>query len=208
MQLQIFSDYPWWFWFLCVLGGALYAAALYWRERRIAEVLPKQWWIPAALRFIGATILLMLLLNPYMRSSTNETEKPIVVLLQDNSSSIAKGIGDTTAFLDAWESMATELSKDFDVRKYVFGETMEEDGENHFDQASTNISQSLLSLNNLYEQQHVAGVILASDGIYNSGSNPVFIKNELNAPIYTVALGDTTRKKDVRILRTLHNNLV
>ena len=49
---------------------------------------------------------------------------------------------------------------------------------------------------------------MASDGIYNSGSNPVFIKNELNAPIYTIALGDTTRKKDARILRTLHNNLV
>ncbi len=211
MQIQIFSDQPWWFWGLCMAGGLAFAFGLYWRERKVMAAVPQVWLrrLLFAFRAVVAMILMMLLLDPYIKSSSNETEKPVVIMLQDNSSSIADGVRDTAGYRDRWQTLRASLSEDYDVRVYPFGEQIADENTTlRFDDASTNISAALESVNNLYENMHVAGVILASDGIYNSGSNPIYTKNELSAPIYTLALGDTARKKDLRILRTLHNNIV
>jgi len=211
MQFQIFSDQPWYMWVLCIAGGIAFAFALYWRERKLKAAIPQKNLRIAisVLRAVTGAVLLFLLLDPYIKSSQNETEKPVVLFLQDNSTSIAEGIRDTAAYRTQWESLKKSLGDDFEVRSYVFGETLS-DAESSitFTDASTNISAALQSAGALYEHLHLAGVILASDGIYNSGSNPVYEKNTFEAPIYTVALGDTTRKKDVRIMRARHNNLV
>lgn len=211
MQIQIFSDQPWWFWGLCVAGGLAFAFGLYWRERKVMAAVPQLWLrrLLFAFRAVVSMVLLMLLLDPYIKSASNETEKPVVIMLQDNSSSIADGVRDTAEYRNRWQQLRASLSEDYDVRVYPFGEQIADENTTfRFDDASTNISAALESANNLYENMHVAGVILASDGIYNSGSNPIYIKNDLSAPIYTLALGDTARKKDLRILRTLHNNIV
>ena len=211
MQIQIFSDQPWWFWGLCLAGGLAFAVGLYWRERKMQAAAPNIWLrrLLFAFRSVVATALLMLLLDPYIKRSSNETEKPVVIMLQDNSSSLANGLKDTAAYAKQWQQLRAALADDYDVRVYPFGEQLQdENAALTFKAPSTNISAALESVNNLYENMHVAGVILASDGIYNSGGNPVYVKNALSAPIYTLALGDTARKKDVRILRTLHNNIV
>lgn len=211
MQFQVFSDQPWWFWLLCVAGGVLFAFGMYWRERKVLAYIENTWLRRGMFlaRGIAATLLLFLLLDPYIKSSSNETEKPVVIMLQDNSASISNGIGDTAAYFARWKDLQEDLAEDFDVRVYPFGEQLGDAGAGHtLNAPSTNISQAMSAINNLYENVHVAGVILASDGIYNSGSNPLYTQNDIGAPLYTVALGDTTRKKDARILRALHNNIV
>jgi hypothetical protein len=59
----------------------------------------------------------------------------------------------------------------------------------------------------LYSNQNLGAVVLASDGIYNEGSNPVYTAAKIAAPIYTIALGDTTKKKDLAIKRTFSNKI-
>lgn len=44
---------------------------------------------------------MFLLLNPYLRSSNTVSEKPIVVIAQDNSASIASGLKDSVAYKNA-----------------------------------------------------------------------------------------------------------
>src|SRR6185436_20095022 len=56
-----------------------------------------------------------------------------------------------------------------------------------------------------YEGQNLGAVILASDGIYNQGSNPVYNNKKLKTTVYTIALGDTTFPRDVLIKRVRSN---
>jgi len=50
-------------------------------------------------------------------------------------------------------------------------------------------------------------LILASDGIFNEGSNPLYGVKKIGAPVFTVALGDTTAQVDLILKRVLHNNI-
>jgi hypothetical protein len=54
----------------------------------------------------------------------------------------------------------------------------------------------------------VGGLIIASDGIYNDGINPVYAAEKLDFPVYCIALGDTSIKKDIRIEKVFHNEIV
>ncbi|MFT7589510.1 MAG: hypothetical protein ACI959_001729, partial [Limisphaerales bacterium] len=84
----------------------------------------------------------------------------------------------------------------------------EQEGIPAFDAKSTNISGALQSLYDLYANRNVGAVILATDGIYNAGSNPGYSRSQLAAPVYTIGLGDTSIQKDIRIDRTYANRIV
>ena len=71
----------------------------------------------------------------------------------------------------------------------------------------SNISEFLKYIYDLYSNQNLGAIIMATDGIYNEGSNPIYAGAKLTAPIYTVALGDTTAKKDVILKRVFHNKI-
>lgn len=59
----------------------------------------------------------------------------------------------------------------------------------------------------LYAGQNLGAVVLATDGIYNEGSNPLYAGNKLNAPVFAVAIGDTTQQKDLVLKRVFHNKI-
>jgi hypothetical protein len=48
---------------------------------------------------------------------------------------------------------------------------------------------------------------MASDGIYNKGVNPVYTANQATYAIYTVAVGDTTIRKDQKLANVFHNKI-
>ena len=211
MNFQLFTDYPSWFWLLCVVCGGVYAVGMYFREKKIGSAISAIWWkrILAGLRFVAVFILAFLLLNPFLKSSSNQTEKPIIILAQDNSSSVGQVISDTVVYQNLLKDLQKSLDDKFDVVSYTFGESLKEGIEGmHFQEKSTDLSSAMSELNNLYQNLNVGAVIIASDGIYNTGSNPIYVKNDLGSPIYTIALGDTVQKKDIRITRVLHNNIV
>jgi hypothetical protein len=49
-------------------------------------------------------------------------------------------------------------------------------------------------------------LVLASDGLYNSGGNPLY-DNSINFPIYPIAQGDTLITRDVSITKVLKNEI-
>ena len=73
----------------------------------MSEAISNKWWLRglALLRFAGVVILAFLLLNPYLKSKTNETEKPVVVIMQDNSSSIQSAVGDSVGYREKLNSL-------------------------------------------------------------------------------------------------------
>jgi hypothetical protein len=54
-----------------------------------------------------------------------------------------------------------------------------------------------------YANRNVGALILATDGLYNSGSNPLY--HSLKVPVFSVALGDTTAQKDLLVGSILYN---
>ena len=91
--------------------------------------------------------------------------------------------------------------------EYAFGSEVREGVDFSFTDKVSNLSSMLRTLYDLYSNQNLGAIVLATDGIYNEGSNPIYSGNLLAAPIYTVALGDTTPQKDVLIKRVYHNKI-
>ena len=208
-------SYPPVFILLALLIGLLYAGTLYYRDRRNSEAdssfrrfMP----LMALLRFVAVALLALLLLDPVLRYRKNETEKPLLLVALDNSASLALGPDSAAnrafaAQLSEWED---ELGQEFDVRAFRFGSTLEEEGENapDFSEPATDLSAALEGLNSRFANRNVGAVVLASDGIYNLGNNPAYGSQRLGAPVYSIGLGDTTQRRDLRIDRSYANRLV
>ncbi|MGB0918178.1 MAG: hypothetical protein ACPGU4_11350, partial [Flavobacteriales bacterium] len=193
-------------------AGVAYALGMYFREKRTAEMLV---WMVRGLAAVRGTvifILVVLLIGPLIKSTTKRTEKPIVVIAQDNSSSIPLNSDSAfykTEYLADLAKLRSSLSADYEVKSYVFGSAVNEsDPDNYrgdFLDGRTDMSDLFEELDNVYANRNVGAVILASDGLYNRGRDPIYSPLHLNAPIYSVALGDTSIKRDVILKKVDHN---
>jgi hypothetical protein len=59
-----------------------------------------------------------------------------------------------------------------------------------------------------YGNRNVGALVIATDGLYNRGSNPLYHVSGLQVPFFAIALGDTVVRKDVRIGRINFNKTV
>ncbi|MGI4729373.1 MAG: hypothetical protein ACRYGB_12430, partial [Janthinobacterium lividum] len=90
-------------------------------------------------------------------------------------------------------------------REFHFDKNLHNNFSDSLNGKQTDISAAFQTLNNRFDNQNIGAVILASDGLYNRGSSPVSFASNLKTNIYTVALGDTTPRKDVLIDHITYN---
>lgn len=215
MSSQILIEqYPTWYIGLCLLFGAVGALLLYFRDRSFADATNTQRrWLPPALgflRFAALSGIALLLLSPIIKKRFIDEIKPYILLLQDNSESIKSGFknaNDSAQFANAFRQLADTLANDFQVQTYRFGDQLKKDMPFSYDQKTTNLSQALDELYNVYGGQNVGAIVIATDGIYNQGSNPLYTSESAGIPLYSVALGDTTPKRDIVLDRVLYNRI-
>jgi hypothetical protein len=202
-------QYPAWFLLLCVLLGAVYALVLYYKSNAFREQSNRINILLGLTRFLAVTGIAILLLEPFLRSIQTDAKKPIVILAQDQSESILSDMGEEeqTAYQAAFQSLAADFDEEYEVRQYAFGSAVREGIDFSFEDKTSNISAVLNNIYDLYSNQNLGAVVLATDGIYNAGSNPVYASTKLDVPIYTVALGDTTPQRDVILKRVFHNRI-
>ncbi len=207
MNTNITFEYPTWFILLCLLLGLAYALILYFRSKTFKEQSPLLTWGLGILRFLSVSTIAILLLAPFIKSLQSDIKKPIIVLAQDQSESIALDLKDTAAYQTAFKDLKSKLEEKYDVKEYAFGDEVREGVDFQFKDKVSNLSDVLKEMYDLYSDQNLGAIVLASDGIYNEGSNPIYAGTKLNAPIYTIALGDTTPKKDLILKRVFHNKI-
>ncbi len=208
-MLDLSFQYPAWFLIFCVLLGLGYALLLYYRDTTFRDQAPRlSRWL-GVLRWLTVTILSALLLSPLLKSLLTETKKPIVVLAQDQSESVGSDLKDASPELykKDWQTLRDGLSENYEVHELAFGDAVREGVDFGFADKVTNLSELLRGVYDLYGGQNLGAVVIASDGIYNEGSNPAYSDAQIAAPIYTVALGDTTPKKDLLIKRVFNNKI-
>lgn len=208
--MEILLAYPSWFLAFCVLGGAIYSLALYFRDKKLKDW--NIWWIRGLLasRFLLTALLIFLLLSPLIKYQFSDREKPILVIATDNSESVLYNKDSTfykTTFPDALTQLKSELEKEYQVETYTFDSKVNNGFLPDFQGVETDVHSALEEAQVKFLNLNLGGVILLSDGLFNKGQNPVYKAESFPAPIYTVALGDTTIRKDLIISKTLFNSI-
>ncbi|MFK8162859.1 MAG: hypothetical protein AB8H12_10395 [Lewinella sp.] len=203
---NITFEYPAWFLILCALAGLAVALLLYYRERTFKDQPAGLVWGMGLLRWLGYSLLAALLLSPLLRYLQTDQQEPVVVMAQDVSESVGMET-DTTGYAAQWAALKTQLSEKYQVADYTFGADVKPDGDLRFTDKRTNLDAILTEISDVYGSQNLGAVILATDGIYNEGTNPAYRDLQIKAPIYTVGLGDTTQRRDLLIRRVFHNKI-
>ena len=179
-------DYPWYFILLCLLAGALYAGVLYFLTpeafgRRLR-------WVLSGLRFLAVSIIAFLLLAPMVRQTLNERQKPLVVVAQDVSQSVASSA-------DSAFRLPLESADNYDVVYETFGDV------------TTDIAAEISGVASRYQGRDIGAMVLVTDGIHNRGENPATVAERVTFPIHTIALGDTTPHRDASLTSLRYNKI-
>ena len=184
--MQLLLDYPWYCLLFCLLVGAVYSFVLYRKGSKSQDSTPLSHRLPMALlRFVTVSLIACLLLAPLVKRHVNTHEKPIVVLAQDVSESVLP----------------------FDYSKFSIQNSQFEVVIDSFGGKTTDIATALHDIGDRYAGRNLGAVVLATDGIYNQGANPVNTATQLAVPVYTVALGDTTHHPDANITHLRYNHV-
>jgi hypothetical protein len=201
IQLVDFGLPAWW-----ILPAVIVAVGLaYWLYTKPGVPWSRnQNFILGSLRFVVVFLILLLFLNPLIRSITNEVERPIVIIGVDNSSSVAAVHSEEQLkqITQQLEKLRETLEEDKDYRVELIpisGDSMQ------FDAPFTDLSNFFKQVENDYLGKNIAAVVLASDGIFNRGVSPAF--RTFAFPVYSLGLGDTIPRKDVAIREVRHNSV-
>ena len=185
----------------------------------------------ALLRFTSLMGLLLLLINPKLVKNEYRIEKTDLIVLVDNSSSVASS-ADTIRNILGLIDGNTALEERFDLSIYRFGSTLQYsdleevvgDAQNGsgepdtlgiqsntdipndsaFTGKNTNITAALSGIADIHETSNAA-VLLLSDGNQTLGQDYEFYGRSQKIPTYTMAVGDTTRYDDIAIARVNAN---
>jgi hypothetical protein len=193
----------WWV-LACLPLGLLYAWLMY-RQSAVSDKNLR--YTLFALRALAVFLISLLLVSPLVKSVNYKPQKPLILIAQDNSASIklfatppktsAKGEDLTgVAYLARLKLL---LGDQYEVHAFHFSHDLAEGLSNTFDGKQTDISAALHQLNDRFVNQNIGAVVLATDGLYNQGSDPLYEARNFKTSIYTIALGDTIPKRDLLI---------
>jgi len=211
--MTLTTEFSLWFTLLCIAGAAGGSFFLY-RNNNL-ELTGKygKWleWLLFGFRFLSIFTVAFLLLAPLLKIWNTKTEKPIIVIAIDGSQSITANKYGTfykSAFVGEIKKLQQNLLDKYEVKTYTFGNTVKPDFNGLFDNQQTNINQLFVDVKTTFADQNLGGVVLATDGLYNNGNNPVYSAQELKCPVFTIAMGDTNLQKDILIRQLKFNQLV
>ncbi len=201
-QHRLLFEYSPAFVLVCLGLGLGYAYLLY---------QPRQPWgkyttrILFGMRTILVSFLAFLLIGPILKLSLNQFEKPSIAFLIDNSTSV-------------WEVVDSLQWNEFYIQLQENIENLESNGYNvtvntldseavqiQFAQPTSDLNNAVRNLTASYEGKNLAGVVVLSDGIYNSGNSPLYSSSR--TPVYTVGIGDTTERIDIVLRNVLYNKI-
>jgi hypothetical protein len=210
--LQLSAEYTLWFIvpiLLLALGGAwlLYKGNPLKLEGKHAHIITI---VLGTFRFFSLFFTLLLLLGILINLTTQYTDKPLIVILSDASSSIGQSADIAfykNEFIGELNALSEELSDAFIVKRYVYSDELIIDEGNSFSGKATNISSALQSIADKYADENLGAVIITGDGLYNQGQHPLDIATAYPVSIYTVLMGDTSTSKDI-LIKQVRNNEV
>lgn len=210
--MQWILSYPsWLLLFLALLSGGL-TYLLYAHKDALKDVQPFWKGILGLLRFSAFFLIGLLLFNPLLKHITTITDPPVILVLEDNSSSLLQGWNkqERAIYLKERVPVLKDIQSQFKSYFYSFGSDLKSINPNDtldFNEISTDIHSALETVMQNHTGSNISAIVLATDGLYNTGSSPLYA-NVRGVPVYVVALGDTTVRKDLMVRQLRYNDLV
>jgi hypothetical protein len=194
------------YWIIALLVSAAIGYWVYLADKKKNVPYPL---VTSVLRALVVFITAVLLFAPAITIQQNETQKPILLFLQDNSASIPFALkNDSSTYRRDAADLLSKLEKDYKVVRWGFGNTIQKDTLFNYAQQATDIAHAMEQATEMYGQQNLGAILLATDGRFNQGLNPQFQDLAMKGVVYTVALGDSTIPKDIRVANVYANKTV
>ncbi len=193
-------------WVMILLAAAAIGIAGTFYARTFHMLPPAQWRALFLLRCVAIIIVVLLLFRPVLSYYRELEEKPVLVLLVDNSRSMS--ISDNPAGLSRFDQVRQllqtwlpSLQESFEVRLISFAEQAQvlksvgelinitPDGE------ATSLARALDAARQSGSRAPTEAAILFSDGIHNAAGNPEEAALRLAFPVHTVGVGASLRSE-------------
>ncbi len=157
-----------------------------------------------AIKTVAIFILLALFIEPVLSYLTGNTGSRKDIVLIDNSRS--NTLGDKSTEIS---NIIKETGLDKDNGTIFTFSNRTEQVKNtdslSYNGYSTDLVSSLRIIKENYPDGSYNSVTIISDGIFNSGGNPVYEAGKFSAPFIIMPVGDTVTKKDVIVKNVVHN---
>lgn len=202
-----FGLHPWPL-FLCAVAAVALAALTY--RRSVPRLVGVRNWMLVFLRSLSLFLVLFLLFQPTWSHRSSQLRPAVLAVLVDDSESLGLASEGAPPGQAVQNILASLPSFDGDARLFGFSDALQSIPSQEslrFDGARTNIAGALSEIKTTLAEDNLRGVLLLTDGQYNTGRNPIYTAEEYGVAIHTVAIGDTLHRRDLQIRRVVTNEI-
>ena len=189
-------------WYLILFGIILIVSLVYlsYFYHNNTGLDQKQKYILSFLRALALFSVLFLVAKPVVEISKQVIHKPIIAIIQDNSSSIPISFNDKNLESKS-KALITKFqnSTNIELHRFRFGQNVVESDSMDFNDKYTDISAALSYIKNYFSNENLQAIVLVSDGIYNKGYNPEYTAEKIDIPIFSLGQFRNKKFKDAKI---------
>lgn len=164
------------------------------------------------LRFISLLGSLILLLDLIFIFTSRKEERPVLVTVIDNSSSMLSSKDSTQVKVKTNEfiqSLKERFDEEYDLAFYSIGSEFKNLDNLSFNEEKSNHELAFTAISDQYFNRNLGAVVFVSDGNYNTGNVPTYAAEQISlSPIFTLGVGDVSPKKDQAIKQLYYNDIV
>lgn len=204
MEINFESNYSGLFVVLSIVLAGSISYLLYFRNTDSLNLTKTQKVFLALLRCISLFLIFLFLISPLIERTKKIKHLPILAVAFDNSQSVQPYSALINQFA---QTLKKRFADDYQLEFWSFGGKVENTETFTGTDRRSDYGQMLKTLKNNYINENVGALILIGDGIYNQGQNPENLAAGLKFPVYSIGVGDTTRKTDA-IIRNVKTNKV
>ncbi len=164
------------------------------------------------LRALSLIILLFIFFEPVLTLTKKNILTPLNLFFIDNSKSIT--IKDGTDRNNSVNNIVNKIqssSLNGDKEFYSFGSEVNQiikivliDLSSH--ETSSDFANIFSMINQ--SESNIASITIVSDGVITQGLTPIYSAEKIGIPVFTVGIGDSSKKNDVEIKNVINNEFI
>ena len=164
------------------------------------------------IRSAALLLMIFIIFEPILTLAKKIIVEPINLVFIDNSRSIR--IDDGTHREETVKNFINDIDENLSknsIEINFFGNKVSQPGSDqlnsiNFSEGSTNFSDIFSFVEK--QNKNISSISIISDGVITGGSNPIYTAEKLHIPVFTVGVGDSSKRKDVEIRNVLFNEYI
>lgn len=164
------------------------------------------------IRSLALIILLFVFFEPVVTLTKKNIITPLNLFFFDNSKSITINDGSNRVSTIKYlfeQTKNTNLNGRKEI--YTFGSEVKpisDDSLNslNFSESNTDFAKIFSKID--YNETNIASITIVSDGVITEGSTPIYTAEKNGTPVFTVGIGDSSKKNDVELKNIINNEFI